>query len=104
MQGIQTGTTWGSPISTQQLKAMEKRGSVLYMVQLHTAQTVPSQPKPIPPAIQEIINDFQPIFQSLPHLPPSRKGDHTIPLLPGAQPFHLRPYRYNPFQKDEIEK
>jgi hypothetical protein len=24
-------------------------------------------------------------------------------LLPRAQPFRIRPYRYNPFQKDEIE-
>jgi hypothetical protein len=30
--------------------------------------------------------------------------DHAIDLLPGAQPFRLRPYRYTPQQKDEIEK
>ena len=24
-------------------------------------------------------------------------------MIPGAQPFRLRPYRYNPAQKDEIE-
>ena len=29
---------------------------------------------------------------------------HSIPLLSGTQPFRLRPYRYTPFQKDEIEK
>jgi len=28
---------------------------------------------------------------------------HSIPFLPGAQPFRLRPYRYNLAQKDEIE-
>jgi len=37
-------------------------------------------------------------------LPPKRHISHTIPLVPGAQPFRLRPYRYNPAQKDEIEK
>lgn len=36
-------------------------------------------------------------------LPPERQGDHIIPLLEGAQPFCLRPYRYNPAQKSEIE-
>jgi len=36
--------------------------------------------------------------------PPVRCIDHTIPLLPGTQPFRIRPYRYTPAQKDEIEK
>jgi hypothetical protein len=37
-------------------------------------------------------------------LPPNRSHSHTIPFIPGAQPFRLRPYRFNPSQKDEIEK
>ena len=38
-------------------------------------------------------------------LPPSRgEHDHSIPLLPGAQPSNVHPYRY-PFAKsNEIEK
>jgi len=36
--------------------------------------------------------------------PPRRHIKHSIPLIAGAQPFRLRPYRYNPSQKDEIEK
>lgn len=37
-------------------------------------------------------------------MPPKRHVNHAIPLITGAQPFRLRPYRYNPAQKDEIEK
>ena len=37
-------------------------------------------------------------------MPPRRKYDHTIPLLPGAQPFSIRPYRLAPVLKDELEK
>lgn len=37
-------------------------------------------------------------------LPPKRHINHAIPLIPGAQPFRLRPYKYTPAQKDEIEK
>lgn len=37
-------------------------------------------------------------------LPPSRPSDHHIPLISGAQPVNVRPYRYNPLQKTEIEK
>ena len=36
-------------------------------------------------------------------LPPSRNCDHSIPLIAGARPFQLRPYRYPPHLKDEIE-
>lgn len=36
-------------------------------------------------------------------LPPQRKFDHAIPLMPGAQPVNIRPYKYRPAQKDEIE-
>lgn len=36
-------------------------------------------------------------------LPPRREADHQIPLLPGAQPVSVRPYRYSPTQKTEIE-
>jgi hypothetical protein len=37
-------------------------------------------------------------------IPLVRALTHSIPLIPGAQPFRLKPYRYTPFQKDEIEK
>ncbi|WVZ54417.1 hypothetical protein U9M48_005213 [Paspalum notatum var. saurae] len=32
-----------------------------------------------------------------------RSADHVIPLVPGAQPFKVRPYKYTPAQKTEIE-
>ena len=48
-------------------------------------------------------DQFKPVFEPPTTLPPSRLGDHSIPLLDGAQPFCLRPYRYNPAQKTEIE-
>ncbi|WVZ85511.1 hypothetical protein U9M48_032433 [Paspalum notatum var. saurae] len=44
------------------------------------------------------------LFDKPKGLPPVRSCAHTIPLEAGAQPFRLRPYRYNPLQKDEIEK
>jgi len=30
--------------------------------------------------------------------------DHQIHLVPRAHPINIRPYRYSPVQKDEIEK
>lgn len=37
-------------------------------------------------------------------LTPSRACDHEIPLIEGAQPIFIRPYRYLPKLKDEIER
>ena len=57
----------------------------------------------LPGEIQALIDEFADIFEPVSGLPPSRPGDHTIPLLLGVQPFKLWPYRYNPAQKTEIE-
>lgn len=57
-----------------------------------------------PPKIQALVKEFAVIFDKPQGVPPKRPYVHTIPFIPGAQPFKLRPYRYNLAQKDEIEK
>jgi hypothetical protein len=57
----------------------------------------------IPPPIQALIDKYGTVFQPLVGLPPSRSCDHGIPLIAGAQPFVIRPYRYPPALKTEIE-
>lgn len=57
----------------------------------------------IPPAIQHLINTYTDVFAEPQGLPPSRSCDHSIPLTAGAQPFVIRPYRYPPAMKIEIE-
>jgi tRNA A37 N6-isopentenylltransferase MiaA len=37
-------------------------------------------------------------------LPLSWQCDHSIPLIPRAQPFYIRPYRYPQALKDKIER
>lgn len=44
------------------------------------------------------------MFQVPTELPPSRACDHSIPLIPGATPVNVRPYRFAPAVKTEIEK
>jgi len=94
----------GPPISPVQLKALNKQDSVLYCVKLNSVSQIEPIDNSVPEEIQQIIHKYSSIFQPLPGLPPKRDGDHTIPLMPGSTPFLLRPYKYNPYQKNEIEK
>ena len=57
-----------------------------------------------PPEMQDLIDQFAELFEEPKGLPPKREFDHAIPLIPGAQPVNVRQYRYNPEQKDEIER
>jgi len=58
----------------------------------------------LPPAIQSLLDEFDDLFQAPDSLPPSRQCNHSIPLIPGSQPFYIHPYRYPPALKDEIER
>lgn len=58
---------------------------------------------PVPPPIQQLIDEFADLFESPTALPPSRACNHKISLLPGAQPVFIRPYRHPPKLKDEIK-
>ena len=50
------------------------------------------------------MNEFQHVFEAPKELPPRRPYDHKIPLIPGAVPVSLRPYRMDPTLKTELEK
>jgi hypothetical protein len=58
---------------------------------------------PVHPSVQLILDEFASVFAEPTGLPPRRACDHTIPLVPGAQPVLVRPYRYAPALKSEIE-
>jgi hypothetical protein len=58
----------------------------------------------VPLEIQQLLTEYSDIFASKIEFPPQRDCCHTIPLLPGARPVSIRPYRYAPTLKDEIEK
>jgi hypothetical protein len=51
-----------------------------------------------------ILHKFAFVFEDPQGLPPSRECDHAIPLVEGDQPSNIKPYRYPPMLKDEIEK
>ncbi|MBV9302357.1 MAG: retroviral-like aspartic protease family protein, partial [Acidobacteriaceae bacterium] len=58
----------------------------------------------IPPRYRPLLHRFPTVFGPIKSLPPNRPHDHRIPLLLGAPPANVRPYRYPQLQKDEIER
>jgi hypothetical protein len=58
----------------------------------------------IPAPVQQLLDSFEHIFAEPQELLPSRSCDHMILLIVGAQPINIRPYRFSPAMKDEVEK
>lgn len=104
LQGVPTLPVLGTSVSAAQVQAMVKSNSILYMVHLNAIDADSQAELVLPPEIQELLSQFSDLFEEPTTIPPPRAGDHQIPLMAGAQPFRLRPYRYSPTLKDEIEK
>ncbi|XP_066160673.1 uncharacterized protein [Oryza sativa Japonica Group] len=102
LQGIHPQLSTCFPISNDQLQGMSKKGAVMCLVHLNVAETLTATT--VPEIVQPILNEFQEIFSEPTELPPKRNCDHHIPLVEGAKPVNLRPYRYKPALKDEIER
>lgn len=78
-------------------------GSVLQVYSV-LSDTSGDEVIPIPPDIQHLIEQFTVLFEIPTDLPPPRACDHVIPLVEGAAPVNVRPYRFAPALKDEIER
>lgn len=57
-----------------------------------------------PATMQELLKNYEELFQEPTQLPPKREIDHSITLKEGTEPINVRPYHYAHFQKAEIEK
>ncbi|GJN19863.1 hypothetical protein PR202_gb07177 [Eleusine coracana subsp. coracana] len=101
LQGV-LGPSQLSLATSTQLKGLQCRNALLHMVQLQSVEAQSN--KTIPPKILDLLLQLQDVFQEPKGLPPQRGCDHRIPLIPGARPIHIRPYRYSLKLKDEIEK
>jgi hypothetical protein len=57
--------------------------------------------KSIIPEVQRLLKEYNEVFTVVVEFPPPRSCCHSIPLIPGARPVSIRPYRFA--LKDEIE-
>ncbi|KAH9763086.1 hypothetical protein KPL70_001057 [Citrus sinensis] len=92
-------------VNSEKLTCRGKLEKVQIVIQnIHFSLTVYSLPITVPVDMQQLLKDYEEIFQEPTKLPPSRGIDHCIPLKEGTEPVNVRPYRYAYFQKVEIEK
>ena len=118
------GMDWLSSLGTMQANwlenwlALEYKGAPIFLqghpptsfnctvVELHLVQPASDKSPivPLPAPIQELLDEYASVFAIPTSLPPRRACDHHIPLMEGAQPVNIRPYRYSPELKTEIEK
>ena len=57
------------------------------------------------PGIQDLIRKHEKVIQDLPmKRPPNREIEHTIEVKAGSDPVNIKPYRYPPHQKTELER
>jgi len=102
LQGVQSSAATIQEMSIQQMRKWAT-GNDIWAIAV--VEAIP-EPPPIAhqTAVQQVLRQYQDVFQDPQQLPPSRFYDHHIPLLPGAAPVNARPYMYPPHHKDEIEK
>lgn len=102
LRGVARSSNICTAISSMQLNLLQARTAIS-----HLLIVAPVKPEvdttEVPAPIQTLLGEFQELFDEPKGLPPQREFDHIIELIPGAQPVNVRPYRYNPAQKDEIE-
>ena len=76
-----------------QLCALEETNAVAHIVCLYAVgEKVIIEH--IPVEVHAVLQEFQAVFEEPNTLPPHREWDHAIPIIPGAKPVNIRPYRY----------
>jgi hypothetical protein len=114
LQGVVDDTAHCLSISSVKLSGLLRRGAVSHCIQMSVPELgldIPSicvvesveHAHPIPESIQSLLHRYEHLFDEPKTLPPRRSADHRIPFVLGAQPVKVRPYRYSPVQKTEIE-
>ncbi|WVZ94694.1 LOW QUALITY PROTEIN: hypothetical protein U9M48_040559 [Paspalum notatum var. saurae] len=87
--------------TTQKTAGVDQEGSIAQL--LHLCPATEENAQIIPQPVQQLIDTHTHLFQKPTALPPPRSFDHSIPLISGVKPVNVKPYRYSPTQKDEIE-
>jgi len=87
------------------MEKLLKKGHHGVIAQFNAIQAITTKSLQIHPEMQQILNNHLSVFDKPHELPPSKgEHDHSITLVPGAQPPNVHPYRYPFTQSNEIKK
>lgn len=102
LKGIEEGAKL-KLISAAQWRQEVEKGEC-FLLRHQTVSEEVEQGEDIHPEVQQVLDEFQEVFEEPRELPPPRVQDHKIPLQPNTTPVNVRPYRYSYDQKEEIER
>jgi hypothetical protein len=108
LRGVQANLDSCSTISAAKFRGLVNSGEVCQVIELfpleeHNSDTTDIETQ-VPTPVQQLLHQYKVLFQEPQTLPPHRTFDHSIPLIPGTKPVNVKPYRYAPHQKTEIER
>ncbi|GJX35380.1 putative mitochondrial protein [Tanacetum coccineum] len=75
----------------------------VYPMNAISCSNLEGMPMKVDEKIKAALRNYEDVFGIPVELPPQRSHDHRIPLVEGALPVNIRPYRHPPTQKDAIE-
>jgi len=73
---------------------MRKQGGILLRIFAVELGVEHKQEAVQDPHMQQLLHDFQELFEEPHRLSPTRPHDHRIPITKGAGPVNVHPYRY----------
>lgn len=91
-------------ISTMQLDKLMNKGAIGAVIYSKTLLSTGGRLQKTPMEVEQVLKNFPDVFQAAEGLPPKRKCDQTIPLVPNSKPINIRPYRLPHNKKDAMEE
>ncbi|GIL68842.1 hypothetical protein Vafri_22066, partial [Volvox africanus] len=91
-------------VGRKQAVRMIRKGAHALLVRPRLQLNAAVTQNPSDPEVEALIDEFADVFCDVPGLPPMRPVDHTIPLVPGAQPVSRPMYRLSPLELDEVKR
>lgn len=90
-------------VPAEEMNKLLDKGVEGFLLQVHNIIMDAPEGFKTPPQVQKLLMEYADLFEEPKTLPPHRDLDHTIPLIPGATPPQVRPYRVPQHQKKEME-
>lgn len=103
LKGLKDALSACPKLEVRKLRGLIRKGGIAQVIQL-CPLLENSQSSNVPDEVQQLVDSKASLFKEPDSLPPARDFDHQIPLIPGVKPVNIKPYRYAPTQKDEIER